>query len=207
MRILIAVPCADQVSAGFVQSLVMLKTDGETTVRLMPGSLIYENRNRLASLAIQMDAELVLWLDSDMVFEPDLPEKLYADIADGHDIVTGLYFGRRYPYFPVIYKKAGFEDGVAVCEGYDAYPTDGLFEVAGCGFGAVLMKTEVLRTLEERYDNWFAPFIGFGEDLSFCIRARECGYTIVCDPSVKPGHIGNVTVTEKYHKVVNKGNP
>jgi hypothetical protein len=31
----------------------------------------------------------------------------------------------------------------------------------------------------------------FGEDLSFCFKARECGYKIFVDTSVCPGHIGS----------------
>jgi hypothetical protein len=31
----------------------------------------------------------------------------------------------------------------------------------------------------------------FGEDLSFCFKARECGYKIWVDTSVKPGHVGS----------------
>jgi hypothetical protein len=31
----------------------------------------------------------------------------------------------------------------------------------------------------------------FGEDLSFCFKARECGYKIYVDTSVCPGHIGS----------------
>lgn len=31
----------------------------------------------------------------------------------------------------------------------------------------------------------------FGEDLSFCFKARECGYKIFVDTSVQPGHVGS----------------
>lgn len=31
----------------------------------------------------------------------------------------------------------------------------------------------------------------FGEDLSFCFKARECGYKIFVDTSICPGHIGS----------------
>ena len=36
----------------------------------------------------------------------------------------------------------------------------------------------------------FTPLPHFGEDLSFCIRARECGYEICCDPTIRIGHVG-----------------
>ena len=68
MKIFIAVPCMDQVPARFAQSLAMLKKVGECAVGFQIGSLIYTSRNDLASKAIEMDADFVLWLDSDMVF-------------------------------------------------------------------------------------------------------------------------------------------
>lgn len=152
-----------------------LKKGEDCDVQFAVDSLIYVGRNCLSAFALKNEVEYVLWLDSDMVFETDLLERLQNDIETGKDIVTALYFNRRYPYNLVIYQKAGFEDGKIVCEEYNDYPKDCLFTVNACGFGAVLMKTKVLCDIEKKYDNWFAPFIGFGEDFSFCIRAKECG--------------------------------
>ena len=204
MKTMIAVPCMSQLSANFARSLALLRKGEDCDVQFDVDSLVYVARNRLSALAIEKKAEYVLWLDSDIVFEPDLLERLQTDMESGKDIVTGLYFSRRYPYFPVIYKRTAFEDGKPVNAVYTDYPKDRLFTVEACGFGAVLMKTKVLADLEKKFDNWFAPLIGFGEDLSFCIRARECGYEIWCDPTVKPGHIGSITVTEDLFETFRK---
>lgn len=204
MKTMIAVPCMSLLSAGFARSLALLKKGEDCDVRFEVDSLVYVARNRLSALAVEKKAEYVLWLDSDMIFEPDLLEKLQADIELGKDIVTGLYFSRRYPYFPVLYERTAFENGMPVCRLYNDYPKDRLFPVEACGFGTVLMKTAVLADMEKKYDNWFAPLIGFGEDLSFCIRARECGYEIWCDPTVKPGHVGSITVTEDLFEALRK---
>lgn len=204
MKTMIAVPCMSQLSSDFARSLALLKKGEDCDVQFAVDSLIYVGRNCLSTLALKNEAEYVLWLDSDMIFEPDLLERLQKDIETGKDIVTALYFNRRYPYSPVIYKKAGFDGKVPICEEYYDYPREELFTVEACGFGAVLMKTKVLCDIEKKYDNWFAPFIGFGEDLSFCIRARECGYEIWCDPTIKPGHIGSITVTENFYDTFNK---
>ena len=204
MKILIAVPCMEKVDAFFARSLAELKRDSDSTLQFMVGSLIYESRNALAMSALEMKADLVLWLDSDMVFDPDLLERLLADINSGRDIVTALYFSRQYPYPPVIYSKTGFENDKPVCETYHDYPSDTVFKVEGCGFGAVLMKTGVLSDINNRFDNFFAPLIGFGEDLSFCIRARECGYDIWCDSGIRTGHLGRLTITEDYYRKLRK---
>lgn len=200
MKILIAVPSMEKVDALFAQSLANLKRDSDSTIQFMVGSLIYESRNVLAMSALEMNADFVLWLDSDIVFQPDLLERLLADINSKRDIVSALYFSRQYPYNPVIYSKTGFEEDKPVCVAYYDYPSDSVFKVEGCGFGAVLMKTQVLADINERFDNFFAPLIGFGEDLSFCIRAHNCGYDIWCDSRIKIGHLGSLTITEEYYQ-------
>lgn len=73
-KILIAVPCMDMVSARFAQSLATLKKVGECTVSFLIGSLVYDSRNRLTAYAVAMEADYILWLDSDMVFAPDVLE-------------------------------------------------------------------------------------------------------------------------------------
>ena len=41
----------------------------------------------------------------------------------------------------------------------------------------------------------FMPTAGFGEDLSFCMRARKAGIKLWCDSRVKCGHIGTKIYT------------
>ena len=75
----------------------------------------------------------------------------------------------------------------------------------GVGFGCVLIKTDVLFEVAAKFKTWFEPMNGFGEDLSFCWRARECGYDVLLDPNVKCGHIGHITVTEDFYKAYDGG--
>ena len=46
----------------------------------------------------------------------------------------------------------------------------------------------------------FMPVGGFGEDLSFCLRAREAGLKLYCDSRVRCGHVGNVIFNEENCK-------
>lgn len=192
MKTLIAIPCMDQVAAGFAQSLAVLNRVGDCSVSFIVGSLIYDSRNKLAKQAIEVGADYVLWLDSDMIFQPDTLEKLMEDDVD---IVSGLYFRRVAPFTPVLFKELTETSW----KGYDDYPPS-LFEVQGVGFGCVLMKTEVLLDIATKYGNWFTPVNGYGEDLSFCLRAKTMGYKMFCDPEVKLGHVGHSVVTENFFK-------
>ena len=200
MKILIAVPCMDTVAAGFAESLANLRKGDGCEVMLLQSSLVYDSRNTLSGYAIDKGFDAVLWIDSDMIFPPDLLEKLSADIESGKDIVSGLCFCRRFPYAPVVLKKLELDGGTPVCDPYMDYPEGELFEIAGCGFGVVMTRTEVLRKVAEKYRTLFNPLPDFGEDFSFCIRARECGYRMWCDPTVSIGHVGYITVTDRIFK-------
>lgn len=200
MKTLIAVPCMDSVATPFCQSiLTMNKVGDECSVSFQVGSLVSESREKLAALAISRDADYVLWLDSDMTFEPDIMERLYKHM-ETYDIVTGLYFRRRPPFSPVIFKKLHLEGDVCLFEDYTEYPEDRVFEVEGIGFGCVMMKTEVLLSVFARYKNCFTMMGRNGEDVSFSMRARNCGYKIWCDPSIKCGHIAYSMVNENFYK-------
>lgn len=87
-----------------------------------------------------------------------------------------------------------------MAEAYGDYPRDSLFPVAGCGFGAVMMTTELLRRLQAAYGLPFTPLPGFGEDLSFCLRVQELGAEVWCDSSIKLGHAGMAIYTEAEYR-------
>lgn len=198
MKTLIAVPSMDQVAAPFAQSLATLNKEGECMVSFIIGSLIYEARNDFVKQALSANVDYVLWLDSDMIFPPDTLQKMLRHMEDGKDIVTGLYFRRRAPFTPVLFSKLDLEHGT--WEGCDDYPTDGLFEVDGCGFGCVMVRKTVFMDMYLNYQTWFNPEYGCGEDLAFCRRAKQLGYKIWVDPSIQCGHVGQVIVDEKVFK-------
>lgn len=200
MRTLIAVPAMDMLSTDFCRSCVGLQLSGEVQWTFSQGSLVYDGRNILADTAVREGFDRVLWLDSDMVFDPYLFQRLSEHLDLGREMVTGLYISRKSPMRPVIYKdirRDPLENGfLPVAEAFIDYPRDSLFPVAGCGFGAVMMTTELLRRLQAAYGLPFTPLPGFGEDLSFCLRVRELGAEMWCDSSIKLGHAGMTVYTE-----------
>lgn len=208
-KILIAVPCMDMVSARFAQSLTTLKKVGQCTVSFLIGSLVYDSRNKLAGLAMQMEADYIMWFDSDMVFQPDTLERM-MDVMDKNpdiEILSGLYVRRGAPFTPVIFSKLEVnEHGELEWDDVVNIP-DEPFEVAGCGFGCVLMKTDCLYEIASKENGgmWFTPIAGAGEDCAFCIRARESGYKIWCDPKIELGHMAYAPVTRDFYEAVKKG--
>ena len=205
VRTLIAIPCMDHIDVDFAQSLVQIQAVGEAQIAFLPGSLVYVAREKLAEVAINMKADYVLWLDSDMIFNPSILADL---MADNKDFVSGLCFRRRTPFTPVIYSKIryGIEPDDYESEEYLDYPMNSLFEVDACGFGGVLMKTEVIKAVQENFGRTFEPMRGFGEDISFCIRAKQLGYKIWCDSRVKMGHVTrSISSEDTYLAIKNRG--
>ena len=203
MKTLIAVPCMDQVAAPFAQNLAAMEKKGEVFVSFLIGSLIYESRNTLAKQAIATKADYVMWLDSDMTFAPDTMTRLQQHMEEGKDIVTGLYFRRRPPFSPVLFKTLErIDEDSARHENYDDYPDNSLFEIGGCGFGCVMTRTSVLEDVFLNYHKCFDPVCSIGEDLAFCLRARELGYKIYCDSTIKCGHVGQLVVDESVYRSI-----
>lgn len=202
-KILIAIPCMDQVPAPFAQSLAMIrKPDGDDVAcAFQMGSLIYTSRNNLAIQAIQGEFDYMLWLDSDMVFQQDLLIRMKQTMDEkGLDFLTGLYFRRVPPFTPVLFDQLDIaEDGSCTWTDWKDVP-EGLFKIGGCGFGCVLIKTDVLFDVQAKFGEMFNPIANMGEDLSFCWRARQCGYDIWCDPSLVCGHVGYTVINDKFYE-------
>lgn len=210
MRTMIAVPCMDTIQTQFASCLMELHKPPETTVRFRANSLVYDSRNMMGLEAMDGKYDRVLWLDSDMVFPPDTLERLNEDMDEhGYDMVTGLYFRRHMPTLPVVYSridKPEEVDGkvVKTVTEYTDYPAGTIFPVDGCGFGCVLVTTDLLRHVWDRFGPAFWPYAWGGEDISFCYRAKLIGASMVCDSRIPVGHIGQVTYTEELYRVTRR---
>ena len=203
MKTLIAVPCMDMVHTVFMSSLLTLRPVGQVSYGFACSSLIYDARNNLAKQAVEEGFDRILWFDSDMTFGPDFMEKLAADMDAGKEMVSGIYIKRKEPYQPVIFSSVKYviDDGKISTKAtfYDKYPKDSVFEIAGCGFGGVMMTTDLIKRITAKYGLPFSPILGFGEDLSFCVRAGELGEKMWCDSSAKMGHMAMVPITEETY--------
>lgn len=204
MKTLIAIPCMDTVPTQFMQSFVGLRKVGETVKLVTVSTLVHNARNYLAKQAVDEGFDRILWLDSDMVFDPDLMERLSADLDEGREFVAGVYRKRKPPFTPTIFKDVGYymEGGnltpKATC--YEDYPRDDVFEIACCGFGAVMHSVDLIKRIGAKFGAPFSMLPNFGEDISFCMRAEELGVKMYADSRIKLGHIGQCVITEEMGK-------
>lgn len=207
MKTFIAVPSMDLAPMLFTDSLAMLEKEGETVLGNERSSLIYTARNNLAAMAVDREADRILWLDSDMVFPSGTLRHMskVLDELGNRTILTGAYFRRTPPYSPVLFKKLDFDEkGNAIWEDVTEIP-DEPFEVEACGFGCVLAPTAAFVEVSHEFGEIFSPIRGTGEDLSFCWRARQVGYKIICDPRINLGHVTQMMITRKdweYYRAV-----
>lgn len=206
MKILIAVPCMDQVPVPFCYSLAQLEKPEGCSLTMKSGAMIYASRDSMAMTAIQNEYDYIFWMDSDMQFPRDALTKLLATLREKDlDIISGLYFRRLPPYSPVLFDKLEIDGVEATYSEFNSIP-DSLFEVGGCGFGCVLMKTDIFFDVQAKFGQMFSPIGRNGEDVAFCWRTRQCGYKIWCDPSVMCGHVAYSVVDDKFFRAFSKNN-
>lgn len=206
MKLLIAIPTLDYVHADFVKCLtkliMKLKSDGvRFDVEIISGTLVYSARDKLAKKAVNEGYTHTLWLDSDMIFTEDVLDDL---MFSGNQFVTGIYHTRRPPHGSCIFKDISL-DNISKYMGND-YPKN-TFEIAGCGFGCVLIDVQIIKDVLMTYGEAFLPIHGLGEDIAFCQRVHELGYKMYCEPAVRLGHIGHIAIyPEDHEKWLNDNN-
>jgi len=199
----------DTLSARFAQclsNLLLYPRNYDIEIGYHVGSLVYDSRNKLAERAINSNAEYVFWLDSDMSFMPDTLNMMLKTLIDNQmSMLAGMYFRRRPPWTPTLFKDVQISDMGVNCVPFGEIP-DGIVEIGGCGFGCVLMRKDVLWNVMIQQNETgllFSPTHGVGEDLSFCWRARRCGYKIYCDPTIALGHEVHTTITRSNRGIFN----
>ena len=140
-----------------------------------------------------------LWIDSDIVFNT---EKFYQLILMDQDIASGWYCTEDGQTTSVAHwmEEDDFRNngGVMNHETLESIQKRRKpFTVDYAGFGWLLIKNGVFEHEGMPYP-WFAPKMQVfesgevqdmcGEDVSFCLDAKEAGFEIWCDPRIRVGH-------------------
>ena len=206
--IFVAVPVYRAVDASFMVSLLGLLAKPpaglEFTLRVLPGdSLVTRARNTLTAWFLDTEAEALLWLDSDLVFSPEMIARLCS-----HDepVVAGMY--------PL---KCDSDGTIEWC--LNALPgaqrrADGLLPVRYAGTGAMLIKREVFRQIfmaglalpywcdgqrsAVHHDFWRVGVNGasaepgnyLSEDWFFCEWCQQLGIPVYVDTQTIFRHVG-----------------
>ncbi len=208
----IAMVTRDHVSAATAISMLMtdlsfLAADEYVQRFIIVGNVLVFQRNECIS---KMDGDWILFIDSDMSWQPDAVKTLVETQRKFDlDIVGGLCFQRMAPYQPTMYvKAANAEHGYTFLEDWEA---DAAVEVDATGMAFSLIHKRVFDRIlqhttgksfpsfEERQGMRPPPFFRwdgeYGEDFLFCREAKDAGNRVFVDTGVKVGHVGDHTIT------------
>ncbi len=202
MKIGVVSPARDMVNTGYAfDAMNMLAFTAATRPDITLasytslGTMIFDQRIKLAREAMEEGCDYVLWLDSDMRFPKDTMLRL---LRHQRDIVGANYVSRQVPPEPVSFILT--KDGSKWCRVPTLRESTGLEQVSGCGFGVTLTSAKVLKKLDEDRDKpmfWFQYSVKnhtvLGEDIYFCINATHHGFDIWIDHdlSKEVRHIGS----------------
>jgi hypothetical protein len=165
----------------------------EVTFQYFYGYNIDQVRNLIADWVVK-GFDYLFSVDSDIAFAPDTLQKL---LAHDKDLVSGLYIQRK-PGQHILELYEPNEQGGVSNIPYDKIKGRGLVKIAGCGFGCVLVKTQVLRTIgypQFKYHSAIDHKNTISEDVYFCRRAKETGFELWADTSILCRHIGSTVFT------------
>lgn len=187
MQVAICMPHLGLIKAQTVQSLVKLFKNIKVDWRVLmaEGCILHVTRERLCKRAVELGCSHVLFVDSDMSFEPEVLDKL---LARDKDIIGVLCNTRSEDKKLTV--KIHDENGNIIKEIDDS----GLMKCAAVGTGFVLIKTEVFKKLPHPWFFWESDEDGeckTGEDMWFCNLARKNGFEIYCDCTIEIGHVGD----------------
>lgn len=135
----------------------------------------------------------IIWIDSDISWSPEDFMKLYDS---DKEIISGVYINEKnVPMFTMV------DDPTPVSQ---AIRRKEVFEVSHVGFGFVAVKSGIFEGLSRPwFDTVFATvknddgveaLVPFGEDYSWCEKARKSGHRLFVDPDVKLTHHKKVSL-------------
>jgi len=201
MKTLIGVNCLEninsQVYASHIAFFISLKRSfpDDEFLFFTPYRMSIDNmRNMAAKLALDNGCDYLMFIDDDVLVQPNTYESLRK--AD-KDIIMALTYVRGYPYYPMFFREERTftdENGKIKKEivFYDNYQehvdSEGIVECEAVGFSCALIKMELVKQLNPPY---FVTGAGHTEDVYFCLK---CKYTfdevsIAVDTKVPTSHL------------------
>jgi FkbM family methyltransferase len=191
-RILVAIPVQEYIEVQTFKSLwdLAVPEGYELDLRIEKSDSISQIRNLSAEWAKRYD--YMLSVDSDIVLPKDALVKMLA--AD-KDIISGLYI-QRIPGTQTVEVYMNTPNGGCTNIPYSLLENRGVVEIAACGMGCALIKGDIFRKME--YPHFFYKEAldhrnTVSEDVYFCTKARNNGFKVWADTSIKCDHLGATT--------------
>jgi len=169
-------------------------------------ALIDRSRSRMATDFMKSDAEAIIFLDDDILYDPlDIRKICKLVQLKDLDIVGGAYVTKEEeaPVFAVrsLHDREDFDFGKNGEVREFRYVSSGCMAIHRRVFSS-LVATETVHLCHPnglQFYPFFCPmeknlngtWIYLSEDWAFCERARSLGFKVWCDTTSKIGHIGD----------------
>lgn len=202
---IILVPVGSHIEPECERGLARLESRGYTVRRVYGYAAIDQARSQMATDALAEGFDELIWVDSDVAFEPEAIDRLRE---------------HRLPMVCGIYPKKGVR--ALSCHLAPNTPQvvfgagGGLLEILYAATGFLLTRREVYETMQrvlalpvcnEDFSKpivpYFLPLIAerngkpwyLGEDFAFSERARRAGFTVMADTTIRLRHMGRYGYT------------
>lgn len=201
-KVLVAVPTAEMARTAMFYDTLRCIVQPPHGIASSHGQSPARNRNSLIEQALQFEHpdgskfSHILFIDDDVLPPNDVIDRL---LNHDVDMVSGLYLMRSFPHQPIAFDW--MDSSGHARHFYPEHGQNGLVEISSGGLGCCLIKREVFEAMipycevmeKDNCHNW----IRLGEmvsdhwcdDLGFFMRARDLGFQLYLDLSVKCGHI------------------
>lgn len=152
----------------------------------IPGLPFDHARNEISKKSLTNGSDWTFFIDDDVI----VPQDAFLQMtAWNKPIVSGLYYKRQGKIVPTAYREAA--SGPAPIPSANA---PGLVDFVGGG--CLLIHRQVLEKVKFPWFKWtqndesLKPQDRLGEDFNFCRKARQAGFEILLDTTVKCRHVG-----------------
>jgi hypothetical protein len=183
-KLAVCIPTRDTLHSAHAMCLLELvkfntMNNIDTHVFMNASTVLLTQREKLATAAIELDSEYVLWLDSDMTFPATTAVRL---LAHNEPVVAANYVRRQSPCKGVAYTSIGDWNSWLSFD-----KTNSLAEVQGVGMGCFMMKTEIFAKIAKPWFEfrWTPESNDYlGEDMILCEKIADAGYKIKVDTAL-----------------------
>lgn len=195
-KLAIALPITwSHVPVEFMTSMTVMEKPFNYTLILSTFGRIDEIRNQLVQSAQEQNCSHILFLDTDHYHSPQTIKKL---LSHELPIVSGLSFLRTPPHEPVMMKGE-----INAFSFINEWEENSLVQVDATGAASLLVDMEVFDKLKKPYFQFLEnpnPNIlhKIGEDVAFCLKAKEAGYKIFVDTSCQNDHLSQIKINQDY---------
>jgi len=185
-EVLVAILTRETVTTKWAIGFRQLSFPGTAT--FLTGMPFDHARNSACENILKSTFTWLFFLDDDIVCPPDTVLRL---MAHNKDIISGLYFRRSPPLAPVMMRLEGEKANFIT-----QFKTGDIVEADFVGAGCLLIHRRVIEKVQYPWFDWrvdrrdLAGHKRCSEDFAFCESARQAGFKIYVDTSIKCDHCG-----------------